>query len=409
MSNGHNSMRIAIVLILAVLLGVGNVWGAGTTFAGNAPDVALHVTGDGSRAGPVFTDSSVMGGTVWAPGVEKSGTIRIYNDYSETVNVDRLGMTMKLERDSQQAESGIYDEYAKDMKLTIERGRMLVFNDTIFSGSFYDMLYESGSSVHQGYALSPADRFSIASGDHADLKYTAKMDEGAGNGIQGLIAKADLLVNMSGNTAPSGGDEDNNNHHHHGDDGENELVEQPEEVFPDIGGHWAHDCIVALLQHGVIQGYEDGTIRPDNYITRAETAVLVGKALGLKDDGGAALDYSDGIPDWARGYISSSTSGGVFTGYPDGTFLPGKDISREEMAAVLIRAFDKKPLSDNGLGFTDKAGIGRWAEGYVKAGVDNEIITGYPDNTFRPKNDITRAEAFTMICKLLGYHTEHSK
>lgn len=404
MQNSFKIRRTAIVIILAVILSLMILWDTDLTFAGNEPDVILYVTGDDARAGPVFTDSGLTGGIQWAPGMEKSGTIRIYNNYSGRVRIDSLGLVMTVESESQPLTEGIYSQFARNMKLTIEKGRMLVFDDTVFNGSFYDMLYESGSDVYRGYDLPVTDRFNIDRNGHVDLKYTVKMDENAGNDMQGLIGKADFLINMSENIPPPDNDNDNEN-----DDGQEILVEEPVEVFPDISGHWAHDCIVALLQHGIIQGYEDGTIRPDNHITRAETAVLVGKALDLKYTTDAMLNYSDEIPEWAKGFIASATEEGVFTGYPDGTFSPHKNISREEMAAVLIRAFNKEAKNDDGMKFTDVGQMGIWAMPYVKAGVDNEIITGYPDNTFRPKDDITRAEAFTMICRLLGYHSEHNK
>lgn len=404
MQNSYKKRRIAVIVVLAVILSLMTLWDTDLTFAGNEPDVILYITGDGTRAGPVFTDSGLTGGIQWAPGMEKSGTIRIYNNYSGRVRVDSLGLAMTGEKDSRPLTEDIYNQFARNMKLTVEKGRMLVFDDTIFNGSFYDMLYKSGSDVYRGYDLPMIDRFNIERNGHVDLKYTVKMDENAGNEMQGLIGKVDFLINMSENFSPSDNDNDKDD-----DDNQEILVEEPAEAFPDIGGHWAHDCIVALLQHGIIQGYEDGTIRPDNPITRAETAVLVGKALGVKDATNAALSYSDEIPEWAKGYIASTTEKGVFTGYPDGRFAPDKNISREEMSAVLIRAFNKESINDNMMNFTDVGQIGNWATKYVKAGVDNEIITGYPDNTFRPKDDITRAEAFTMICKLLGYHSEHNK
>jgi len=79
------------------------------------------------------------------------------------------------------------------------------------------------------------------------------------------------------------------------------------------------------------------------------------------------------------------------------------------MIAVLTRAFNIT-LKDESLElpFKDKDDIGEWAVKYVKAGYESGVIVGYPDNTYRPKNPITRAETFTIICKLLGLH-EHAQ
>ena len=84
-------------------------------------------------------------------------------------------------------------------------------------------------------------------------------------------------------------------------------------------------------------------------------------------------------------------------------------ITRKEMIAVLIRTFEIS-LEDKSLElpFKDKEDIGNWALEYVKAGYEKGVIVGYPDNTYIPKNPITRAETFTIICKLLGLH-EHEQ
>ncbi|HHY91370.1 MAG TPA: hypothetical protein GX503_06860, partial [Clostridiales bacterium] len=175
----------------------------------------------------------------------------------------------------------------------------------------------------------------------------------------------------------------------------------------DASGHWAHDCIKTLLEHGVISGYPDGTIRPDEPITRAETTVLIRNALQLIS-GQGALHYRDALPSWARDAIQATSARKIFVGYPDGTFRANQNITREEMTVVLIKAFNIKLDGDISLPFRDRAQIGKWAEEYVEAAVQHEIVVGYPDNTFRPKQAITRAEAFTIICKLMGWHPEHS-
>lgn len=396
----HNRMVSGIQIVLLIVFLSWIFWNAGTTFALNgAPDVTVNTSGQGSGG-------AMFGGELWAPGVTETGTMRLNNNYSERVRVNSFGISMTLERildeESETIEtiaphSELYDTFAENMKLTIRKGSLLVFSEKpVFDGSFSDLLYGSG---YQGHTLPEADRFNINENGSVDLEYTVHMDEKAGNDMQGLKATVAFLVNMDENPVPKDKDRDR--------DGE-ELVEEPVEEYPDIGGHWAHDCIMALLQHGIIHGYPDGTIRPDNYITRAEAAVLAANALKLGEREGT-LPYVDSIPVWAQGYILSTTEKDVFEGYPGNVFKPDSYITREEMAAVLIRAFGKKAIDGTELTFKDTDDIGKWAVEYVKAGVDNSIITGYPDSTFRPKDKVTRAEAFTMICKLLGYHSEHTK
>lgn len=179
----------------------------------------------------------------------------------------------------------------------------------------------------------------------------------------------------------------------------------PNHKYQDIYGHWAHDCIKALLNRGIIKGYPDNTIRPENFITRAEMAVVISNSLFLELEI-SELIFKDKIPVWAENAIAKLSKLDIFKGYPDGRFHPGKYITREQAVAVLVRAFCKKDKSTKNL-FKDTQDISPWAREYINTGVNKKILTGYPDNTIRPKSPITRAEVFTIICKLLGYHEGH--
>ncbi|NPV90806.1 MAG: hypothetical protein HPY50_08545 [Firmicutes bacterium] len=180
------------------------------------------------------------------------------------------------------------------------------------------------------------------------------------------------------------------------------TVEEP----TDLAGHWAHGCVIALLQHGIIEGYPDGTIRPENEITRAEAAVLLVSALGLTDYQPQSMEkpYQDEIPDWARKAILTAAEKGLMKGYPDGTFKPDQRITRAEMCAALMQAFPRTTPAGFVLGFTDAGSIPDWARTFVAAAVSNGVVSGYPDNTFRPNNNIKRGEVFSIICRLMGYH-----
>jgi len=174
--------------------------------------------------------------------------------------------------------------------------------------------------------------------------------------------------------------------------------------------HWAWGCIEALIANGVIIPETDGEIRPDDSITRAEAAVFIARSLGLQVDENAVSGYVDQLPDFARGYIIATTNAGVFKGYPAAggyEFRPNAPITREELTCVLVRAFNKQSSGGFELTFDDQGQISGWALAEVTAGVQNGVITGYPDNTFRPQDPMTRAETFTLLCKLLGYHAEH--
>lgn len=176
----------------------------------------------------------------------------------------------------------------------------------------------------------------------------------------------------------------------------------------DINNHWAHDCIAALLQHGEISGYPDHTIRPDKEITRAEVANLLVSSLGLQSYQlkNKTNPYKDELS-WSEKSILIATENGLMKGYPDGMFKPDQKITRAEMLVAVMRAFPKQTNEISILKFKDKDEMPAWAKDSIKQAVTSEAISGYPDNTFKAQNYVTRAEAFTIICKLKGYHQEH--
>lgn len=206
-------------------------------------------------------------------------------------------------------------------------------------------------------------------------------------------------------------DNDHNNGNHSGSITSNPLTD-PSYIFKDIQGHWAEDIVLGLATQRIISGYQDGTFRPDNEITRAEVLVLFMKALNLssKNEKELTNTFNDSpeIPFWAREAVTSCFEEGIITGYlqEDGKLFieAAKPVSRAEMAVMLSRIAEKKlgqitPATTN---FTDVDNISIWARHGVGIAVTKKIVIGYPDNTFRPNNSITRAEAATMLDKLLN-------
>ncbi|MEQ8176588.1 MAG: S-layer homology domain-containing protein, partial [Syntrophomonadaceae bacterium] len=188
-------------------------------------------------------------------------------------------------------------------------------------------------------------------------------------------------------------------------------VKTPAESEPvDLAGHWAHDCIMALLAHGHIKGYPDGTIRPEQEITRAEAAVLLVNILGLQEYQltGTASPYSDELPEWARRAILILSEKGIMTGYPDGTFGADRSITRAEMCVALMHCFPEFKCTGEAPTFADQDSIPEWALPFIQAAAFNKIVAGYPDNTFQPQGWIKRGEVFAIICILKGYHKEHA-
>lgn len=148
-------------------------------------------------------------------------------------------------------------------------------------------------------------------------------------------------------------------------------------------------------------GYDDGTIRPNANITRAEVATIFFRLLTddsrekYWSDQNPYSDISAGA--WYNNAVSTMTRAGVLTGYDDGTFRPNANITRAEFAAIAARF-----LSDGYTGpdrFSDISG--HWAAEYINRAARAGWIGGYGDSTFRPDQPITRAEAMTLINAVL--------
>ncbi len=151
-----------------------------------------------------------------------------------------------------------------------------------------------------------------------------------------------------------------------------------------------------------VSGYTDGTVRPTNNITREEVAAIFYRLL---TDVSRTV-YETGVNNfsdvdssrWSNNAISTLANAGIISGYKEGTFKPGQTITRAEFAAIASR-FDS--VSENVTNpFTDTEG--HWAEQLISNAADKGWVGGYPDSTFRPSNAITRAEAMTLINKVLN-------
>lgn len=155
--------------------------------------------------------------------------------------------------------------------------------------------------------------------------------------------------------------------------------------------------------YGYIVGYPDGTVRPEGNITRAEVATIFFRMLtdaSRAECWSQTNSYSDvSEGQWFNAAISTLSNAGIINGYSDGTFRPNGNITRAEFAAIASRFFEyagadgENPFSD----VSEDA----WYYEYVMAASDMGLITGYPDGTFGPAKSITRAEAVTIVNRTL--------
>ncbi|HYE08841.1 MAG TPA: S-layer homology domain-containing protein, partial [Patescibacteria group bacterium] len=248
--------------------------------------------------------------------------------------------------------------------------------------------------------------FAIGKNDFTDLEYTVKMDESAGNDMQGIKATVNFMVNVeqySGNNEPGNGNG--------GNDDDDQLIEEPTEEIPSIGGtpidygkkypdikdHKYFDSIVELIEQGIVTGYPDGSIRPDNYITRLEAAALISRAMGLKGSD-SPTPYKDKVPDWARGYVIELYEKGIMIGIDNNRFSPNTTITREEIATILTRLYKLNSEEETNVDLEDLDG---WSIKYIKAVVRNKIMPSLEANRFKPKQKMTRAETMDFIYKAI--------
>ncbi len=150
-----------------------------------------------------------------------------------------------------------------------------------------------------------------------------------------------------------------------------------------------------------MQGYPDGSFRPDGYITRAETTVMFARLITEVMDMTTSYDnsFSDVTEDlWYYNEIGFMEDFGIIYGYLDGTFQGDNPITRAEFAAIVSRFDDLTPSDENI--FPDVADD-HWAITYINSAVANGWIEGYSDGTFQPDEYITRAEAVTLVNRVL--------
>lgn len=284
-----------------------------------------------------------------------------------------------------------------------------------------DNLYQSGSYV----AVFEAQQYTLhfdangGEGTMGDLTYTHGQDQSltkcgftrAGYDFLGWATAADGNVayhdqqslsitqdttlyavwKQQPNQGGSGG-----GHHNSGGTQEN-----PDETPPTTLNDTDH--------YAYIVGYEDGTIRPNGHITRAEAATVFFRLLTDKARDANLTDrspYPDvSAGDWYNKAVATLSRMGILSGYEDGSFRPNATVTRAEFAAMAAR-FDTeaKPVDTP---FTDLTGC--WAADEIAKAYGKGWVNGYGDNTFRPNGPITRAEAVTLINLVLRRLPETDK
>ncbi|KWX72371.1 S-layer homology domain-containing protein [Paenibacillus jilunlii] len=175
----------------------------------------------------------------------------------------------------------------------------------------------------------------------------------------------------------------------------------PAPALKDIADLWSTRTISAFLKLKVINGYADGTFRPDKAITRGEFAAVVAKAFGLAKPDASSLQLSDVNTHWAQPAIAALASNGIVSGYPDGTFRPDREISRAEIIKILSKIVDFNSAAPvkAGISFSDTANS--WNKDQIARAAQIGLIHGRGNGNFAPGQSSTRAEALTIIMNAL--------
>lgn len=176
-------------------------------------------------------------------------------------------------------------------------------------------------------------------------------------------------------------------------------------VAKDAAGHWAEGVLTEWQQQGLLTGYQDGSLQPDHQITRAEFTALINKSFGYTNT--AAITYADvKSSSWFYTDITKAAAAGYIMGYPDQTFRPNQSLSREEMA-VIVSSVLKLNAVDMAASFTDTAAGHEWSKKQINAIAAAGLMNGYGQK-FRPLATATRAEAVSVLDRALKLQTSSS-
>ncbi|MDR6553100.1 Ig-like domain-containing protein [Paenibacillus qinlingensis] len=183
------------------------------------------------------------------------------------------------------------------------------------------------------------------------------------------------------------------------------TVIQSNQSFADLAGHWAKADVELLANKWIVNGITDKLFAPEAQVTRAEFAAMLVRSLGLAEKKSNAFrDVQPG--DWFAGAVSTAYLAGLINGYEDGTFKPIANITREQMVAMMMRAMKvggKEIQAGNSVidRFADRSIIGDWSKTAVAQALTAGLIQGMTDKVFAPTEPATRAQAATMLKRML--------
>ncbi|MBY0117721.1 S-layer homology domain-containing protein [Paenibacillus sp. FSL L8-0435] len=180
-------------------------------------------------------------------------------------------------------------------------------------------------------------------------------------------------------------------------------------TFTDVAQHWAKTEVNDMGSRMVIEGITDTTFEPNRGVTRAEFAAILVRGLGLKP--GELLNSFNDVSgsQWYAGAVNTASSYGLIDGYEDGTFRPQAQITRQEAMALIARAMTvtgMEPAASAGnvqqwSDYADAEQVASWAKEAVASSISTGLVSGRGKDTIAPNQLITRAETAVIIRRLL--------
>lgn len=176
--------------------------------------------------------------------------------------------------------------------------------------------------------------------------------------------------------------------------------------FTDLNeSHWAYESIQRLVEAGILEGYPDGTFKPEGNISRAELVKIVNLIYSYNQKQ-ENTELTDIIPeDWFYEHVLIAQKAGYIVGFEDGTFRPADDITREQLCKIIDAVnnlvelpFDKAPVDE----------VSPWAVEYVSRVISNRIMALDENNNFRALEKATRSEVCDALSKFLTYEEEET-
>lgn len=179
-------------------------------------------------------------------------------------------------------------------------------------------------------------------------------------------------------------------------------VENVTTGFRDIEeAKWAEDAINSLVNNKIVSGYPDNTFRPYENITREQIVKIICLASGVEPDSVFESRFSDAnYSEWYAPYINAAYKNGIALGREDKTFGIGEGVTRQDLLVMLYRNIKEKPTAEAEFKDVDK--IADYAKDAVMYFAEAGVVSGYEDGTFRPDSICTRAEAVMIIYNYLG-------